>query len=248
MTADAPVPLHDDERTVVRRRPGRPRSAPKTAPEASTRDEILDAAARLFAQQGYEGTTTRQIAELVGIKQASLYYHFADKSSIVVALLDGTVSPSVSFSDWLRGIEAGAEVKLYALATYDLDVILNDPWSMHELYRIPDVAAKEEESGRVELTVLQSRYLELARECAQLGSAAPGTLSVPESDLVLIFGLVESIVAQRYWGGLSDRAAYAATVPRGCLRLLGVPEEAIAAAADEAGRLIASYPGAAPRR
>jgi AcrR family transcriptional regulator len=247
MTADAQAPLHRDAEAAVRRRPGRPRSAPKAEPEANTRDEILDAAARLFAKQGYEGTTTRQIAQLVGIKQASLYYHFADKSSIVLALLDGTVSPSVSFAEWLTTVGASAEAKLYALAAYDLDVILSDPWSMHVLFRIPDVAAKEEESGRPELTTLQSHYLDLARSCALSQSGAEGSPSVPESDLSLVFGLVESIVAQRYWGSLESRAGYAATVPRGCLRLLGMPEAAIADAADEAARLIAAYPGAPSR-
>jgi AcrR family transcriptional regulator len=247
MTADAPLDRNGDARPAVRRRPGRPRSAPRPEPETNTRDEILDAAARLFAQQGYEGTTTRQIAQVVGIKQASLYYHFADKSSIVVALLDGTVSPSVSFSDWLGTVEAGADAKLYALATYDLDVILNDPWSMHVLFRIPDVAAKEEASGRAELTTLQGRYLQLARACAEDRSSEPGSLSVPETDLSLVFGLVESIVAQRYWGSLEARAGYAATVPRGCLRLLGVPETDIAIAAEEAARLVAEYPGAPQR-
>ncbi|SKA97859.1 transcriptional regulator, TetR family [Agreia bicolorata] len=247
MTADAHAPLPSDGRPAVRRRPGRPRSAPQAEPDTNTRDEILDVAARLFAKQGYEGTTTRQIAQVVGIKQASLYYHFADKSSIVVALLDGTVSPSVSFSEWLRAVEAEPETKLYALAAYDLDVILNDPWSMHVLSRIPDVAAKEEESGRPELTTLQGRYLELARSCAEARAIDGESLSVPETDFSLVFGLVESIVAQRYWGGLETRAQYAATVPRGCLRLLGVPEAAIGVAADQAARLIADYPGAQAR-
>lgn len=244
MTSNAQRPPHEDEPAVVRRRPGRPRSSPTTEFGGGTRDEILDAAARLFAQQGYEGTTTRQIAELVGIKQASLYYHFADKASIVVALLDGTASPAVGFSEWLHTVDAGAETKLYALAAYDLDVILNDPWSMHDLLQIAEVAARQRQHGRAAVTTLQSRYLELARECARHGSEALGARSVPESDLVLVFGLVESIVAQRYWGGLSDRAAYAESVPRGCLRLLGVPEHAVMAAAEEAERLIASYPKA----
>ena len=42
-------------------------------------DEILDVAEQLFMQQGYKGTSTRQIAELLGITQPNLYYHFKRK-------------------------------------------------------------------------------------------------------------------------------------------------------------------------
>ena len=59
-------------------RVGRPRSTPSSS-GTGARDEILDAAAALFAERGYAGTTTRAIAERVGIRQASLYHHFAGK-------------------------------------------------------------------------------------------------------------------------------------------------------------------------
>ena len=231
----------------LRRRPGRPRSAPQSRPEASTREEILDAAARLFAKQGYEGTTTRQIAELVGIKQASLYYHFSDKSSIVLALLDGTVSPSVAFSDWVHTLDVGPEVKLYSLARFDLDVILSDPWNMHVLFRIPDIAAGDAAGARKELSSLQERYDRLSRQCAVRFDALVGQDPVPESDLVLVFGLVEGIIAQRYWGSLEARETYAETVPRGCLRLLRVPEHAITEAAEQSAKIIARYNAAQTR-
>jgi len=224
-----------------RRGPGRPRSAPKAGSETSTRDEILTAAATLFSQQGYERTTTRQIAELVGIKQASLYYHFSDKSSIVLALLDGTVSPSVAFSEWLSTIEASPEARLFSLARFDLDTIIGDPWNMHVLFRIPDIAASEEASDQAELTALQSRYTGLARECRDRFAPADG--GVADSDLTLVFGLVEGIVNQRYWGDVSARAVYAETVPRGCLRMLLVPEAAIARASSDAADIIARYRG-----
>ena len=45
-------------------------------------DEILDVAEQLFMQQGYKGTSTRQIAELLGITQPNLYYHFKRKEDI----------------------------------------------------------------------------------------------------------------------------------------------------------------------
>jgi AcrR family transcriptional regulator len=44
-------------------------------------DEIVDAAARVFAERGYHGTSTQAIADLLGMRQASLYYYFASKEA-----------------------------------------------------------------------------------------------------------------------------------------------------------------------
>jgi len=41
--------------------------------------EIIEAAARVFAQRGYHGASTQAIADVLGIRQASLYYYFASK-------------------------------------------------------------------------------------------------------------------------------------------------------------------------
>ncbi|MGA0837535.1 MAG: TetR family transcriptional regulator, partial [Ilumatobacteraceae bacterium] len=45
----------------------------------SGRDRILDEAAALFLRHGYEGASLRQLADTVGMKAGSLYYHFASK-------------------------------------------------------------------------------------------------------------------------------------------------------------------------
>ena len=44
-------------------------------------DEITDAAARVFAERGYHGTTTQAIADVLGMRQASLYYYFPSKEA-----------------------------------------------------------------------------------------------------------------------------------------------------------------------
>jgi len=43
--------------------------------------QIYDAAARVFAERGFHGATTQDIADLLGIRQASLYYYFASKEA-----------------------------------------------------------------------------------------------------------------------------------------------------------------------
>ncbi len=54
--------------------------------EGDTRERILDVALDLFIEQGYDKTTLRQIAEPLSFTQAAIYYHFAAKEDILVAL------------------------------------------------------------------------------------------------------------------------------------------------------------------
>ena len=59
------------------------------APEArSTRERILDVALDLFIEKGYDRTSLREIAEPLGFSKAALYYHFASKEDILMALQD----------------------------------------------------------------------------------------------------------------------------------------------------------------
>ena len=47
-----------------------------------SKTDILDLAIPLFAKSGYAGVSMRDIANVVGIKAASLYHHFPDKQSL----------------------------------------------------------------------------------------------------------------------------------------------------------------------
>ena len=52
------------------------------------RNEILDAADELFTQKGYDGTSTNDILEKVGIARGTLYHHFKSKEDIMDALIE----------------------------------------------------------------------------------------------------------------------------------------------------------------
>src|SRR5262245_55171073 len=53
---------------------------------ADTRERILEVAADLFIEKGYDATSLREIAEQVGVTKAALYYHFTNKPDILRAL------------------------------------------------------------------------------------------------------------------------------------------------------------------
>ncbi len=52
--------------------------------EAQTRTRILQAAQRLFASQGFDGTTTRDLAQAAGVAEGTLFRHFPNKKAILV--------------------------------------------------------------------------------------------------------------------------------------------------------------------
>src|SRR5271169_1841233 len=57
-----------------------------TAKWASRYREVLDAAAIAFAEKGYLGASTRDIAERLGIRPASLYYYLPSKEAALLAV------------------------------------------------------------------------------------------------------------------------------------------------------------------
>lgn len=67
---------------------GATRGEPASAPASpDRRRELLDTAAEVFAAQGYNATTVRQIADAAGMLAGSLYYHFDSKESMVDEIL-----------------------------------------------------------------------------------------------------------------------------------------------------------------
>ena len=83
----------------------------------STRERILDAAARCFAENGYRRTRMVEVAEHAGVSRAGLYRHFPTKKSLILGVyddavahwtgvsertLDGEIRPSEAVANWLR--------------------------------------------------------------------------------------------------------------------------------------------------
>jgi TetR/AcrR family transcriptional regulator, cholesterol catabolism regulator len=70
--------------------------------------QILDATARLLRYRGYEATTTRAIAQDVGLKAGSIYHHFPSKDAIVQAVVN-------------EGVEVVRDAVVAALAALPAD-------------------------------------------------------------------------------------------------------------------------------
>jgi AcrR family transcriptional regulator len=192
---------------------GRPRSGARRLPAATAREEILDAAAELFAQRGYAATSTRLIAERVGIRQASLYYHFDTKEQILAELLEATVRPSLTYADSLSELAPAAALR--ALVHYDVGVLLSARWNIGILYALPEIAAEPFARFRREREALRAAYRSL-------------TTAVGRPDVTgeLIFGLVESVIGMRRdLPGLPPADVLQEAVATAAMRILEAPPE-----------------------
>ncbi|WP_048821821.1 TetR/AcrR family transcriptional regulator, partial [Streptomyces ipomoeae] len=66
----------------------------------NTRQRIPDVSLELFAEQGYEKTSLREIAERLEVTKAALYYHFKTKEDILVGLFKDLRRPIDELIEW----------------------------------------------------------------------------------------------------------------------------------------------------
>ncbi|WP_031487409.1 TetR/AcrR family transcriptional regulator [Streptomyces bicolor] len=84
----------------------------------NTRQRIQDVALELFAEQGYEKTSLREIAERLEVTKAALYYHFKTKEEIIVSLFEDLTKPIEDLIEWGRRQPHSLDTKQEILRRY----------------------------------------------------------------------------------------------------------------------------------
>lgn len=215
------------------------------------REEILDAAARLFVAKGVAGTSTREIAEAIGIRQASLYYHFAGKDQIVEELLDRSIRPTLDKIEKVEllgvsGASASPAAVLYVLLLLDVRTLARAPHNAGVLTRLPEVQRMPYfDRYRTSRTELAAAYGRLVASAQETGSgsatsppptAGPGVLNLGS----MLLQMAEVVVRMRV-GGRTVTPPVADQIARSGLRLCGFSAGLVDAAAEEAIPLIGAF-------
>ncbi|MGU3433283.1 TetR/AcrR family transcriptional regulator [Actinomycetes bacterium M1A6_2h] len=196
---------------------GRPRLGARKRPGATARDEILDAAAELFTTQGFTNTSTRAIADAVGIRQASLYHHFGTKDDILAALLVGTVDEPLTHARALTGLTDDAVLRLYALAWFDAGQLAHSRWNLGALYFLPELASERFEPFRAQRSDLMALYADFSTAAmTAIGALDPADAATA----ALPFRLVESVINARSDFG-QPASTTAVTIADASIRALG---------------------------
>jgi AcrR family transcriptional regulator len=129
-----------------------PSAAAERAPRADNRlPQVRDAAARLFREKGYAFTSMRDIAAASGMLAGSLYYHFASKDELLVAV----------YAEGVRRIRAAVEAALLQGG---------DPWTQLERVCTAHLTALLEDSdyGQVVIRVRPDDVPEIALQLVSL--------------------------------------------------------------------------------
>lgn len=97
----------------------------------ATRSALIDAARRLFAAKGFDGTGTKEIVEEAGLTRGALYHHFPDKKALFEAVYEAVEAELVAevaaaadrHREPLERLKAGAEAFLDACTEADVQRI-----------------------------------------------------------------------------------------------------------------------------
>jgi AcrR family transcriptional regulator len=85
-------------------------AAPQTRfSAADRREQILDVATGLFAQQGFRGTTTRLIAERAAVNEALIFRHFPSKEELYWAVIERKIESAAPHERMQENLEAGGD-------------------------------------------------------------------------------------------------------------------------------------------
>jgi AcrR family transcriptional regulator len=85
---------------------------------AGTRQRIQSVALELFAEQGYDKTSLREIAERLGVTKAALYYHFKSKEDIVTSLVEDYFGQIDELIAWGESLPPSPQSRAQVLTRY----------------------------------------------------------------------------------------------------------------------------------
>ncbi len=137
--------------------------------EGGTRQQILVHAARLFGRHGYHGTTTREIADAVGIRQPSLFYHFAAKHVILSELVDADLAQTFGRLQEARALEASWAERFHYFLTISSNDYLTLPYDARGYYSDAIFTEPEFETQRREISRFHDEVRALVEDGVRAG-------------------------------------------------------------------------------
>ncbi|MCI0482516.1 MAG: TetR/AcrR family transcriptional regulator [Candidatus Dadabacteria bacterium] len=112
-------------------------AARETAKEkGSTHDRIIEAAIKLFSEKGFNGTTTKEIAETAEVNEALIFRHFSTKRDLYGAIIEKKISeePGIELSLETHRDSKDDRLVFTAIATRMFEKCGRDPSFMRLLH------------------------------------------------------------------------------------------------------------------
>ena len=130
-----------------------------TVPVDNRRADLVRVAARLFRERGFDGTTTRDIADAVGMRSGSPFYHFKSKQEILAAVMEEGLVAGLPAAEEIVAARLPPRAKFQALVRAHLEIVLGEghdfiPVLLYDWRRLtPELRAR--------VQVLRDRYDQL---------------------------------------------------------------------------------------
>jgi len=165
----------------------------------SKRKAILKTAAHLFATQGFDGTTTIQIAREAGVTEPLIYYHFKGKDELFTRIIESAFSDYFSRLDKIERHAGSAFDQLRLLIELQFDIIEEMPDEVYIIANSRPVKLNDTENFFISnILEYRRRILSFLTHCLSEGINAGELTRVPvETTANLIVAMLNGIVRQR---------------------------------------------------
>lgn len=112
--------------SASRRRPGRPRLSGPSAGYVERRREIVETAARIFRDKGFDAGSLDDVAAELDLRKASLYYYIPSKAHLLYLIFDRAITLALRRLGAIGRIE-DARLRLAALITHQVTIVAAEP-------------------------------------------------------------------------------------------------------------------------
>ena len=171
-----------------------PRKSPSQERSRLTVNRILDAATRIFHEQGYTGATTNDIADEADVSVGSLYQYFPNKDALLVALTQRHIATTTTdLTNLLLGLPRDSDIETtfrtvvdFLVSQHDLDDL--HLLVMHQAPRTHDInlALEHAKSHLVELTSqILSNEITDSRKQGLVARMVVATIDAAVHDVIL---------------------------------------------------------------
>ena len=164
------------------------------APPADKRRQILDAAIRVFARQGFHATRVSDIADEAGVAYGLVYHYFSSKDEVLNELFIERWSLLLAAIEEADKTALSAREKLGAVATFIFDSYRHDPELMKVI--IVEVTRAANSFGRTHLPEIRRAYDSIAKIVADGQEAGAFRRDIdPTFASMSFYGAIEQLLS-----------------------------------------------------
>jgi TetR/AcrR family transcriptional regulator, fatty acid metabolism regulator protein len=164
------------------------------APPVDKRRQILDAAIRVFARQGFHACRVSDIADEAGVAYGLVYHYFKSKDQVLNELFTERWSLLLAAIEEVDGQGIGAHEKFDAVARFIIDSYRHDPDLMKVI--IVEVTRAANSFGRTHLAEIRRAYEMIAKIVADAQEEGTFRREVdPEFASMWFYGAIEQLLS-----------------------------------------------------